>query len=160
MGKCFECPGPRLSFLTATHLSLTASPPALYSACIDSIKRLGLWKDSVCTDAYAVHAPKDALLAMAGFMVGGNVDLHKVCYHNRLHIAFTGPELTELQNCVHPWLSDFTAEVDKVVGNKASPRNCLLFLTALCQVLIQDAVHAAVVDFGNHSALRPKDWFP
>lgn len=89
----------------------------------------------------------DAVIALAGFVVGGN-DTRTVYYHHRFTITLTPLEQTELQNLVFPWLIDFAAQVSELQGvlNKASANNCLLTLISLSHVLIQDSVHAVATD--------------
>eukprot|EP00798_Chlamydomonas_sp_ICE-L_P024924 gene24924-10575_t len=121
----------------AKYLSI-ARGKCIYKAPLDAIRRIGNWGGEVVTEVYATFAPKEALLALAGYTVGVDVPPKEAYWDQRYEIGFEDQAMEDaLRHHVYPWFKDFSDQVDACITSKQSPRNCHAMLVRLAEVLIQ-----------------------
>eukprot|EP00798_Chlamydomonas_sp_ICE-L_P006562 gene6562-3214_t len=114
----------------------------LMGAPLDAIRRIGNWGGEVVTEVYATFAPKEALLALAGYTVGVDVPPKEAYWDQRYEIGFEDQAMEDaLRHHVYPWFKDFSDQVDACITSKQSPRNCHAMLVRLAEVLIQGAIY-------------------
>eukprot|EP00798_Chlamydomonas_sp_ICE-L_P024947 gene24947-10603_t len=125
----------------AKYLSI-ARGKCIYKAPLDANRRIGNWGGEVVTEVYATFAPKEALLALAGYTVGVDVPPKEAYWDQRYEIGFEDQAMEDaLRHHVYPWFKDFSDQVDACITSKQSPRNCHAMLVRLAEVLIQDAIY-------------------